>query len=447
MYQIFVLEHMISENIASIIGDVSFAEEIENFISRHKSDDPNKLRLKYSHLKNTDARLWRFTEFAILQIEARRKYLKKLPSFVTHTPPLLFPTLLSGEQASNESVARLHSEIISEISPNVQSLIDMTAGLGIDFMTIAAGMKNTISKATAVEMDADKALILNENLRRFNINNFQVINGESISVLQKVAESGATYDVIFADPARRDDSGGRLYDPAACSPDIVTHLPLLLKVSQNILIKNSPMVDIKECLRIFNNVSRVYIVSVRNECKEVLLHISREGVFEGISAIDIDAAGNVVLTDFGADILGKPYNTPYLTTGRLQEDINIGNAWLYEPSSSLMKTCEWGLIAQKFNLTQLSPNCHIFYSSDYVPDFQGRALKIIKILGVKDKKAIKGNRLNVVSRNHPERSGEIEKKYRLKSSDTDFLYAVTLQSETSNFAELPVKLIAELVNR
>jgi hypothetical protein len=86
---------------------------------------------------------------------------------------------------------------------------------------------------------------------------------------------GAT--IIYLDPARRDDHGGRTYGIADCTPNVLELRDTLLAKADYVLLKLSPMLDWRKAVSDLGEdyVCEVHIVSVHNECKELLIVLQK----------------------------------------------------------------------------------------------------------------------------------------------------------------------------
>lgn len=408
--------------------DNDFDEKLKEFVSTHAKDDPQRLLLKYTSIKKKDPEAWEFAEFAILQLMVRKKYSSKLHGWIVGEHPLLFPSSIAGEQSSHEYVARYHAKIVTHYTPKPSSLLDLTGGLGIDFMTIANALSQNNPRAVAIEMDPEKCNVLAYNVRHHVGDFANVVNAESIGVLKDMAESGEKYDLVFVDPARRDISGGRLFDPTSCSPNIIENKELLFKVAQRVLVKNSPMLDISESIRMFGDVSRIFVISVRNECKEVLVEMSRDSSVSSVITVDIDAIGNYSESTFNFEEVHEKYSGSFVNLDEIKRDISEGYGWLYEPPASMMKVSPWGALSRIFCVKKMSRNCHVFYSRECISDFPGRRIKIDGIIDKKGRKALKGESYNVVSRNYTEKADKIASSLKVRPSDYNYIYGVTVES-------------------
>ncbi|MDE6272391.1 MAG: RsmD family RNA methyltransferase [Muribaculaceae bacterium] len=413
---------MISDSLEiyrSLSENTLISQRLEEFICQYCEQDPTKLRLKMLG-KDIAPQDRAFIEFAILQLEARKKYSSKFLDL----SKIIFPSKLAAEQASNTLVSRFHSQLIGGAS----SLLDMTAGLGIDFLTMSKAIGKEGKDCVAVELDPVKAECLRYNLSVAGIPQAEVICGDSLEILKKYKLEGRRFDLIYVDPARRDEDGSRLYDPAACLPDIVSNRNLLFDVADRVLVKNSPMVDVAKALEIFPDTEALYLVAVKNECKELLIDMRKDAKLEKLVTVDILSNGEHQIVELSPAELGRSYNGPIMEEDLLKEWIEKGMVWMYEPSSTQMKLKTWNYLAEKFNVVKGSPNSHIFFSRECIEDFPGRIMIVERILDKKSVKELKGQPRNVVTRNYPLKAVPLAKKLRINSSNDRFIYGLTISS-------------------
>lgn len=385
---------------------MEISKKMIEFIRTHSLEDANSLRLKYSGKKGSE--LGFDIEFAILQIEARRKTRQKLSGFLSHSN-FVFPSLLSAEQASNEAVARFHASLLS--SPS--NLLDLTAGLGIDDISFA---KKGI-KVTACEIDSNKCEALRHNAEVLGVSDKIItVNEDSIDYIR---HQKLKFDVVFADPARRSNSGGRVHALTDCQPDIFTAMNDIFAVSSRVLVKCSPLLDVTFIRNTVNDLNHIYVVCFRGECKEVLIDIRKESSFEGVTVVDLDR--DTEISRFHSDLACLELHTKSTISDRNKAS---DYKYLYEPNSGVMKTGSWSTLISKYPLlSKADRNTHIFLSDAYYDDFPGRVMQILSEPEKKALKAFKGERLNIVSRNHPLSAPEISKKYSLVCGSDKFLYA------------------------
>lgn len=390
-------------------------EAFFNFISGNAGADTSRLRLKYHSCSNP---LFDY-DFAILQIESRRKHGKKLRRFFSN-PHTLVPTPLSAEQATHEAVAAYHASLAS----GGATILDMTAGLGIDSFALA----RKAAKIVSVEIDPLKADVLRHNATVLGLDNLTAECGDSSAIDD---DRLAAFDIIFIDPARRGDNNQRLYNLRDCMPDVTSLVPRIFKAGAKLIIKASPLLDITQTLNDIPGIEAIRCISVDGECKEVLVECSRDGVLSEIEAVNLSAAGEKI---FSFRVNPGSSNSDVVYAG---EDDVLSSRFLYEPDASVMKLAPWGAICSAFpGLKKLAPSSHLFVSEEYADGFPGRTLRILETIDKKRRKSLKGFPANVVCRNYPLSAPELRKKLAVAEGMSSFIYGTRI-------GDKPILLLTE----
>lgn len=382
---------------------MEISEKTRNFILEHAYDDVNVIRLRYAgKSKMMDFPI----DFALLQIESRRRAQKKIPSFLENEY-FLFPDTLSAEQASNEAVARFHASLIKSGS----TLLDLTAGLGIDDLTFAMSGIDV----TACEINSKKSEALSHNSEILGLSDrIRVFNVDSMRFIETCDER---FDVVFADPARRSSTGKRLHALSDCQPDILAGLDNIMRLSDRILVKSSPLLDLTLIRETVRNLSHIYVVCLKGECKEVLIDIQCNSEFTGTTIVDLYMGG--IISTF------ECHHSPTDISPDFAKNCSpIDYTYIYEPNSGVMKTGAWGELCNRFrDIQKADSNTHLFLSNKLFTDFPGRILIIDEIPDKKALKGLKGSKCNVVTRNYPLSAPDLAKKYSLIPGSDRFLYA------------------------
>ena len=227
------------------------------FIRQHQDDDIRELALRGTKDPEVDL------TFALQQIDGHRRAMEKLPSWAAKEG-IVWPPHLSMEQCSSEQTARYKAEVAG----SGESFVDLTAGFGVDAAFIAQGFQ----KVVCVELQPELCAISSANFKLLGLQ-IEVVNGNSVEYLHKMPPA----DLVFIDPARRDEHGGRTYGIADCTPNVIDFIDELLEKAQRVMIKLSPMLDWRKAVEDIGreNVSAVHIVSVANECKELIVEVKR----------------------------------------------------------------------------------------------------------------------------------------------------------------------------
>lgn len=203
------------------------------------------------------------------EVATQVKYLaraqKKLPSYFAARA--IIPSL-AFEQSSSEECAA-HKPLSGG------AVLDLTCGLGVDALYLSRSFERVVT----IERDEVLAEVARENFRRLGAENIEVVSADSA---EYVASCTDHFDWCYADPDRRGARGEKLVRLEDCSPDMVALMPRLLTIARRVCIKSSPMFDIEEAFRLFGECG-VEVVSLGDECKEVLIYIG-EGVEQKIRA-------------------------------------------------------------------------------------------------------------------------------------------------------------------
>ena len=395
------------------------SQEFFDFIDKNKNIDVLSL---YLNSKNKSSE----TDFAILQIESRKKHKEKLARFLQERE-FLFPDKLSGEQASHQAVAAYHAYLFGK---NV-SLLDMTAGLGIDVMTAAPDFK----EVTAIELDPGRYEALQHNSNVLHLNNITCINGDSVDFLKSTDKN---FDIIFIDPARRDSSNKRLYGLKDCLPDVTALQDLMITKSRRIFIKASPMLDITKVISELKNICSISAIGVKGECKEILIEIDSLQATNtpnaGLSSSSDIQKSAITLNSVNLDIEGNIINSfskPYLPEHKQEirycsSDMVKPGSFILEPSAMTMKIAPWESISNSFNACKLDKSSHLFISEEKPVGFPGRVSFVKGIINKENRKSLERLPASVISRNHPLSADELRKKLKLKEGDSIFIYATRI---------------------
>ena len=432
----------------------------QDFIRQHQDDDVRQLAFLGSKYPEVDM------PFALDQIRGRKMARVKLPRWAS-LEGIIYPPHISMEQCSSESTALYKAELaarllalpVSSSFSEEIGFVDLTGGFGVDFSYIAArlGVKSMYVERQAYLCEAAK-----ENFGRLGLKNAIVKNGDGIEVLhsfhpkKKDAASdddslGITYDqprsllktnpglkIIFIDPARRDDAGNKVVSLKDCTPDVTVLQEEMLSKADYVIIKLSPMLDWHRAISELSHVREVHIISVNNECKELLLVLSARnmGDMEASSADgEVKHAGNLRIycvndaQSFVCDELDMESSSVIIAPPVLEE-----MQYLYEPNASLMKAGCFGALSDRYDARMLSKNSHLFVSQAPIEAFPGRSFRIIAISSF-NKKELKRHlsgitKANIATRNFPLSVAELRKRLKLKDGGETYIFATTLSDES-----------------
>ena len=344
----------------------------------------------------------------------------------------------------------------SDFSEEIE-FVDLTGGFGVDFSYIASRLG---VKSMYVERQAHLCEAAKENFGRLGLKNAIVKNGDGIEVLHSFASKkeaaasdslGITEDqsqsllktnlglkLIFIDPARRDDAGNKVVSLKDCTPDVTLLQEEMLSKADYVIIKLSPMLDWHRAVSELNCVKEVHIISVNNECKELLLVLSARNMSEmEVSSADgeVKHAGNLRIycvndaQSFVCDELDMESSSVKIAPSTLEE-----MQYLYEPNASLMKAGCFSVLSERYGARMLSKNSHLFVSQAPIEAFPGRSFRIIAVSSF-NKKELKRylsgiTKANIATRNFPLSVAELRKRLKLKDGGETYIFATTLSDES-----------------
>ena len=386
-------------------------EQTWNFIRQHANDDVRKLALQGCKDAEVDLPM------ALQQIAGRQTAKKKLPTWV-EADGVIYPPHLNMEQCSSEQTARYKASLITSKG---DTYVDLTGGFGVDFYWMSQGFKHRYY----IEQNAELCAIAEHN--------FEVLGLESSVRCCDTAAYLTEMDhasVVFLDPARRNEHGGRTYDIRDCTPNVLELLPILLEKADTIILKLSPMFDWRKAVSDLKYVSEVHIVSVANECKELLLVLHQQRVDSpSITCVNDDTVFKVFST-LENDVFspGKQCFPSGKTIVSLPGNDDL--RFLYEPNASIMKAGCFAEIEQQYPARQLSTNSHLFLSSVEIKEFPGRRFQIQSVSSM-NKQELKSSlseikQANIAVRNFPLSVEQLRKKLRLKDGGDIYIFATTV---------------------
>jgi 16S rRNA G966 N2-methylase RsmD len=384
--------------------------DTQQFISQHINADIHSLALQSSRFPTVDMPL------AIRQINGKQKIKSKIPAFFDNDE-LLYPVQLSLEQSSSESTANYKSTLCEG-----NSLVDLTGGFGVDSYFLSA----RFNTACYVERNEELCSLAKHNFKSLGRENIEVINANSEIFLSEMVP----VDWIFIDPARRSENGKKVVFLSDCEPDVSALSDTLLSKGRRILIKLSPMMDISAALRELPNTAEVHIISVDNECKEILLVMDQEKHNNQlIRTVNFIKNKKTEYFDFHSED-----EQPTAVSFAAQPE-----KYLYEPNSAILKSGAFKLIANRFDLYKLHKNTHLYTSSKLSLDFPGRVFEVQKThsSGKKELKLLAETtpKANISTRNYPLGAEELRKKLKIKEGGEVYLFACTLSGETKCIVE------------
>ena len=377
--------------------------DIDKFVRNNKSLSDEALLLKYHD-----------SEIPIIpiveQLKARRTLKNKIPSFLHKG--LIF-TKRAAEQCSSEFTANYKADLVSG-----ERFVDLTAGLGIDFYF----MYQNFEECYYCEQDPDLFEISSYNFEKLMVN-AELSCSSGINFIKKFKDH--YFDCIYLDPDRRPEEKKRI-SLSAYEPNVKEIISLLMKKASKVLIKLSPMLDIHYLRKQLKDLREIHVISVDNECKELLaIFYPDEGQEFKMTSVSINSKKNAefILSKREAEVYNRITSPKVLN-------------YFYDPDLALLKSRLTEKFAYKNDILFLNNISDYLCSDKLIRDFPGRAFKVIDVIPYK-KKTLKNylqiNRIrkaNVAKRGFPDSVDFIRKIYQIKDGGQSYLFFTELEDKS-----------------
>ncbi len=375
------------------------AEKI--FVVEHKDDDVRALAFKMKEAADFNPK------YVLQQIAGIQAIRRKMPHWADNQD-IVYPAHLSLEQCSSEMTANYKRGIIERLCGDVSDKMfaDLTGGFGVDFSVMSMGF----TKAFYVECNNELCEIAMHNFKALGMKNYSAINGDGEDFLKNTNEK---FGVVFIDPSRRNNAGGKTVHIQDCEPNILDFQEVLLQKTDIAIIKLSPMLDISECLLRLKNIAEIHAVASDGECKEILVVLTAKKTTDEPQIIAIN---NNQTFKF---LKSEEQNCAATIADNIQEGM-----CLYEPNAAIMKAAPFRLLTQRFGAKKIARNSNLYVSDEWIEDFPGRGFRIVKVGGVKDFKSVE--KANIAVRNFPLKADELRKRLKIKDGSDIYLFATTL---------------------
>lgn len=378
----------------------------KEFIREHTGDDLSRLLLSASRYPAIDM------PFVVDQIAARRQVRDKLPLWYEQEE-LVFPSRLAAEQCSSEHTARYKQRLVSE----GDIVCDLTGGLGVDTYYLSRKAKEVIY----IERFADYAEAARHNMAVLGAGNVQVRPGDATEMIASLP----ALNVFYIDPARRGAANKRLFALGDCEPDLLAILPTLLAKAPCVIAKISPMADIHQTLQLLPQTTSVHVLSVRNECKELLFVIERQKQTDAVP---------VYCVDFNA--MGEEYAFQFLWAEEQKAQPVYAKSlllYLYEPNAAIMKAGAFKSIAVQYGIEKLGIHSHLYTSEQLIDPFPGRTFEIREVIPFQSKtlKSLSARypKANISVRNFPLTVEALRQRTGIREGGDVFLFATQLADD------------------
>ncbi|MGB0886979.1 MAG: class I SAM-dependent methyltransferase [Vicingaceae bacterium] len=370
------------------------------FIAQNKNKSLPEIALQ---LSKTDLD----KEFILAQINGIQKAKNKLPEFY-NTPNIVYPSKLSMEQCSSEKTGVYKSSIIrhSGLDPEFH-LIDLTGGFGIDCFYFS----KTFKKVTHIEQNATLSKIAKNNFKLLKANTIETINSTAEEFIKTTSLKA---DIVYIDPSRRNENQ-RVFKLDECVPNIIDLAPEIFKITNHILVKTAPLLDIKQSIKDLKFVSKIWVISVDNDCKEVLYLLEKD--FSSLPEINTVNLSKI----------NQEYSFNYTKEAEAFANYTQAKSYLYETNASILKAGAFNSICNQFDVDKIAPNSHLYTSENLIENFPGRTFKIETTIpySTKDFKKLGIKKANVSCRNFKDSVEQTKKKLKLKDGGKHYIFATT----------------------
>ena len=361
--------------------------KIRVFVAKHKDADLHSLLLKKSPFPEVSI------QELVQQIKGRKVAEKKFPFL--NQENIIFPPNLNLEQASSQDTADFKKQFFKG-----KKFVDLTCGFGID----AYFLSQNFEEITLIEQNTELLDIVKQN--------WEVLGRKANFINQKLEDflknNKEKFDLIYLDPARRDNHNRKVFLLEDLSPNIIEIQEQLSDISTEILIKLSPLIDIQHLVASLKNICKIWIIAVKNEVKEVLVYLKKKENRPEIFCINLQSTE----PEFHFNLDDEKY---------CQSEFLTPKKYIYIPNNSVLKSGAFNLVSEKFGLKKLHQNTHIYTSEEKIEHFPGRIFETEEI----NSKAIKkGEQFNIITKNFPLKPEEIKKKYKIKDGGNQYLIAV-----------------------
>ncbi|PCJ03199.1 MAG: hypothetical protein COB14_00245 [Alphaproteobacteria bacterium] len=382
--------------------------DVQQFIKNHECDDVRSLALKTPPDPS-----WPYS-LILDQIKVRQKArLKSLELYETHG--IIFPINDVYEQASSSACAAYKASLV-----NGERFVDLTAGSGADAYAFAKRFKSGV----LVERDEACAALLEHNVDVLDkvykaAGELTVHHGDAAAYVQGMSD----VDFAFIDPQRREGGRKGIYDLSACSPDIISLLPVLKSKAQRVIVKTSPVLDIEKAIVSLGSVTQVHVVQWQGECKEVLYNLNFSSSVKNedveIVAVDIDSSGKVQ----------QRFSYKISDEKNAALDYAMPKKYIYEPGPAFQKSGGFKSMALAFSVQKLHQHSHLYTSDDICMNFPGKRYEVVDVVSVKAK-GLGVKKADLTLRNFPGTVQMLRKKLKLSDGGCHRIFATTLCDET-----------------
>lgn len=328
----------------------------------------------------------------VQQIKGQKVARKKFPFLLKQD--IVFPPTLNLEQASSQATADFKAKRLKG-----KNFLDLTCGFGID----AYFLSQNFTEVFLVEQNTQLLEIVKHNWGILD-RKAEFINENLTDFLEKNTQN---FDFIYLDPARRDENKNKKFLLEDLSPNLLELEDQLKKISKKIMVKLSPLIDISYLISVLHTISKIEIIAVKNDVKELLLCFDED-----------DQKGFVETSCINLETEEPEFNFNFSDEKNAISAFSEPLQFLYIPNNAVLKSGAFNLVSEKFMLKKLHQNSHFYTSDHLIEKFPGRILKVETISA---KEIKKGEKYNIISKNHPMSPEQIKKKYKISDGGKQYL--------------------------
>ena len=400
---------------------MKMTEKLQQFVHDHEADDLVELLLCASRYEDVDVKT------AVVQIKARGRIKDKLPKWYNDRR-LFFPSTLAAEQCSSEVTALYKQRFVR----SGDIICDLTGGLGVDTYYFSKKAGSVIY----VEKDEGYCNAAQYNMDILGSSNVCIINGDAVELVTNDDIRISGVGVFYVDPARRGTGNKRMFALNDCEPDMDRIWPVLLEKKCKIIVKLSPMLDLTQVLTQLPGINELHIVSVKNECKELLAVAA--GLTPTLPQGEVRNQVDIICVNYssGGDEQIFRFNMQGEYAAELCLAEEVGK-YLYEPNTSILKAGAYKSVALYYNVKKLNVSSHLYTSDNVVTTFPGRIFEVREVIPFSNRTCkllmLEIPQANITTRNFPLSVVELRKRMHISEGGDIYLFATTLKAEKKVF--------------
>ncbi len=330
-----------------------------------------------------------------LDSDRAQKVARKLPAWAA-VDGLEIPSALSLEQCSSSATAAYKASLAGQaVSTSrsgqlpdpaehgpINTVLDLTGGLGVDSFAFS----QVAERVVYFERNAELAAAAARNFTRLGAGNIEV-RCEEVTPETELPEA----DLIYADPARRDAAGRKVFLLEDCTPDILTLLPMLLRKAPTVLLKLSPMADLAMLAeRLGSALREIHVVELDGEVKEILCLLRHDTAPSEPEIIVVTLSGQAATAP--EDCLHFQLSEERAAEVRFTAEVRPGDT-LLEPCPALLKAGAFRLPCARWGLLKLAASTHLYLLPGANQPLSAPGNPILPSPGAKTASSAPGNHL------------------------------------------------------